>query len=76
MNYVSSVAERAIISVDRFINQAMTHVWTSTLKHRCPGREFTPPPWSVQTFAGENYGGGDFCAPEPESSTEHDQPLE
>ena len=43
MNYVSSVAERAILSVDRFINQAMTYAWTSTLEHRCPGREFKPP---------------------------------
>jgi hypothetical protein len=58
MNYVSSVAERAILSVDRFINQAMTYAWTSTLEHRCPGRELMPPPWKAQPDGEEN-GGGD-----------------
>ena len=76
MNCVLSVAERAIHSVDRLINQAMTYAWTSMLEHRCPGAEFAPPLWSVQIFAEENYGGGDFCAPEPEASSEHDQPFE
>ena len=75
MNYVSSVAECAIHSVDRLINRAMTYAWTSMLEHRCPGREFTPL-WSVQIFAEENYGGGDFCLPDAEISTENDQPLE
>lgn len=76
MNYVSSVAERAIHSVDRLINQAMTYAWTSTLEHRCPGKEFAPPLWSVQLEDEENFGGGDFCAPEPEASNEQDQPFE
>lgn len=76
MNYVSSVAERVIRSVDRLINQAMTYAWTSMLEHRCPGKEFAPPLWSVQVFAGENYGGGDFCAPEPDASSELDQPFD
>jgi hypothetical protein len=47
MNYASSIAERAILSVDRFIDHAMTYAWTSTLEHRCPGRQFTPPLWSL-----------------------------
>lgn len=76
MNYVSSVAGRAILSVERFINQAMTYAWTSSLEHRCPSRKFAPPLWSVQTFAEENYGGRDFCAPEANAPTEDDRPLE
>jgi hypothetical protein len=83
MNYVSSVAERAILSVDRailsvdrFINQAMTYVWTSTLEHRCPGREFAPRLCRDPLEGEENYGGGDFCSPETEASSEDDQPLE
>ena len=76
MNYASSVAERAMLSVDRFINQAMTYAWTSTLEHRCPGKKLTPPLWRLQPEDEENYGGGDFCAPEAEASTDDDQPLE
>jgi hypothetical protein len=37
MNFATSVAERAMLSVDRFFNQAMTYAWTSTLERRCPG---------------------------------------
>jgi hypothetical protein len=76
MNYVSSVAERAIHSVDRLINQAMTYAWTSTLEHRCPGKEFTPQPWAVQIFAEENDGDRNSCAPEPHLLTADDLPLE
>jgi len=76
MYYVSSIAERAILSVDRFINQAMTYAWTSSLEHRCRGREFTLPLWRVQPKGEENYGGRDFCSPEVEVSTDDDQPLE
>ena len=75
MNYVSSVAERAILSFDRLINQAMTYAWTSSLEHRCPGRQFAPR-WTVLPEGEENFGGGDFCSPEAEASTEDDQPLE
>jgi hypothetical protein len=75
MNYVSSVAERAIVSVDRLISQAMTYAWTSSLEHRCPGRHFTPQ-WRVQLEGEENFGGGDFCSPEVAASTEDDLPLE
>jgi len=75
MNYASSVAERAIHSADRLINQAMTCAWTSMLEHRCPGRKFTPL-WSVQPEDAQNFGGGDFCSPDSEASSEHDQPLE
>jgi hypothetical protein len=74
MNYVSSVAERAILSVDRLINQAMTYAWTSSLEHRYPGAEFAPR-WRVQPEGEENYGGGDFCSPEMDALTEDDQPL-
>jgi hypothetical protein len=76
MNYASSVAERAILSVDRLINQAMTYAWTSILEHRCPGKELAPPLWRAQPAGEENYGGGDFCSPEVEASTDDDQPLE
>ena len=76
MNYVTSVAERAMVSVDRFINQAMTYAWTSSLEHRCPGRHLTSPLWRSQPEGEENFGGGDFCSPEAEASTEDDQPLE
>lgn len=74
MNYVSSLAERAIVSVDRLINQAMTYVWTSSLEHRCPGMESWPR-WRLLPEGEENFGGGDFCSPEEEASTEDDQPL-
>lgn len=76
MNYVSSVAGRAILSVDRLINQAMTYVWTSTLEHRCPGKETAPPLWRLQPEGQENLGGGDFCSPEADASTEDDQLLD
>src|ERR1700753_2805745 len=39
MNYAVSVAERAILSVDHFLNRAMTYAWTSTLQNRYPGKE-------------------------------------
>jgi hypothetical protein len=76
MNLVSSVAGRAILSVDHLINQAMTYAWTSTLEHRCPGKEFKPLLWLAPPEGEENYGGGDFCSPEAEASTEDDRPLE
>jgi hypothetical protein len=78
MNYVSSVAERAMVTVDRLINQAMTYAWTSSLQHRCPGKEFTKefaPRWKALPEGEENYGGGDFCSPEADASTDDDQPL-
>ena len=74
MNYVSSAAERAIHSVDSLINQAMTYAWTTSLEHRCPGREFTPR-WKWHPEGEENFGGGDFCSPEAGASTDDDQPL-
>ncbi len=76
MNYASSFAERAILSVDRFINQAMTYAWTSTLERRCSSKELMPPPWRLQPEGEENYGGGDLCSPEAEASSDDDQPLE
>ena len=76
MNYVSSVAARAILSVDCLINHAMTCAWTSTLGHRCPGREFTLPQWSMQSQDEENDDGGGFCWVEAEALTEDDLPLE
>lgn len=75
MNCASSVAERAALSVDRFISQMMTYAWISTLERRCRGKELTPLGRS-QPEGEENYGGGDFCSPEAEASTEDDQPLE
>ena len=78
MNYVSSIAGRAMVSVDRLINQAMTYAWTSSLRHRCPGKELTEEftsRWRELPEGEENYGGGDFCSPEAEASTDDDQPL-
>jgi hypothetical protein len=63
MYYASSIAERAILSVDRFINQAMTYAWTSTLERRCVGKELMPPLWRLQRTPEEEYGGGDLCSP-------------
>jgi hypothetical protein len=63
MNYASSVVERAILSVDRFINQAMTYAWTSTLERRCLGKELIPPLWRLRPAPEEEYGGGDLCSP-------------
>jgi hypothetical protein len=54
----------------------MTYAWTSTLEHRCPGKEFTPQPWAVQIFAEENDGDRNSCAPEPHLLTADDLPLE
>ena len=34
MNYSSSVAERAILAIDRFLVAAMTSAWTTTLRHQ------------------------------------------
>jgi hypothetical protein len=34
MNYCSSVAERAIIAVNRLLVAAMTSAWTTTLSHQ------------------------------------------
>jgi hypothetical protein len=76
MNYASSIAERAIVSVDHFLNQAMTYAWTSTLQRRCPGKELTPSPVRLQPADEDDYGGGDFCSLEAETPTEDDQPLE
>jgi hypothetical protein len=74
MNYASSVAERAVLSVDRFISQMMAYAWASTLERRCPGKELTPL-WRSQPEGEENYGGGDLCSPEVQVSTDDDQPL-
>jgi hypothetical protein len=60
----------------RFINQAMTYAWTSTLERRCSGKELMPPLWRRQPEGEEDYGGGDLCSPEAEASTDDDQPLE
>ena len=73
MNYVSSVAGRAIHSVDHLLNQAMTFAWTSTLLRRCPASEV--PSWiRLQLVAKEDFG-GDFFSPEAEALTEDDRPF-
>jgi len=75
MNYAASVAERAILSVDHFLNRAMTYAWTSTLEHRCPGKALPPSHWRLQPPGEEDYGGGDLCSPEAATSDADDQPL-
>jgi hypothetical protein len=80
MNYASSIAGRAILSVDHFINQAMTYAWTSTLQRRCPGQELRGSlrgsPMRLQPADEDDYGGGDFCSLEAAPPTDDDQPLE
>jgi hypothetical protein len=71
MNYVSSVAERAIVSVDYLLSQAMTYAWTSTLHRRCPGREL---PSGFRLQAVEDVDGGDLCSSEAWASTQDSQP--
>jgi hypothetical protein len=68
MSYGTSVAERALSVLDRFLGGAMTFVWTTTLHHRdakpVSSRRQQPPPE-------EDYGGGDICSVES-SPTEED----
>jgi len=74
MNQVSSVAERALLSVDHFLSQVMTYAWTSTLERR--------PSQTLLSFSRsqppgeEDYGGGDICSPEASASTGDDQSLD
>ena len=75
MNYAVSAAERAIVSVDHFLNRAMTYAWTSTLQSRCPGKELPPSLRSSQPPSEEDYGGGDLCSPERAAHANDDQPL-
>lgn len=63
MHYVSSIAERAILSVDRFINQAMTYAWTASLERRCAAKELISPLRRQQLAPEEDFGGGDLCSP-------------
>jgi hypothetical protein len=76
MNYTSSIAERAILSIDRFIDQAMTYAWTSTLERRCSGKELMTPLWRLQRAPEQEYGGGDLCSPRRKPSGDDHQPLE
>ena len=76
MIFASSVAERAILSVDHFLNQAMTYAWMSTLEKR--GGYERPPllsGWRQQHLAEDDYG-GDVCAPDFEVAPDDDQPLD
>jgi hypothetical protein len=75
MSYGTLVAERAILAIDRFLEGAMTYVWTSTLCRQDATRKPVsthrqrPPPE-------EDYGGGDICSLEETASTEDDMPLD
>ena len=75
MIFASSVAERAILSVDHFLNQAMTYAWMSTLEKRGGYERPLLAGWRHQPLAEDDCGGGDICAPEFEASTDDDQPL-
>jgi hypothetical protein len=61
MSYGMSVAERAILVLDRFLGGAITFVWTSTstLHHR-DARPVSPK--RQQPLPEEDYGGGDICS--------------
>ena len=76
MIFASSVAERAILSFDQFLNQAMTYAWMSTLEKRGGYQRPFLSGWRLQPVAGNDDGGGDICAPELEGSTDDDQPLD
>jgi hypothetical protein len=77
MIFASTVAERAILSVDHFLNQAMTYAWMSTLEKRGGyERPSLLSGWRQQPLAEDDYGGGDICTPELEDSTDDDQPLD
>jgi hypothetical protein len=76
MIFASSVAERAILSVDHFFNQAMTYAWMSTLEKRGGYERPLLAGWRQQPLTEDDYGGGDICAPGLEASTDDDQPLD
>ena len=69
MNFTASLAERAIVAVDHFINRAISAAWESACRDALRRKWYQPPPE-------EDYGGGDICSLEETTSTEDDQPLE
>jgi hypothetical protein len=69
MNFTASLAERAIVAVDHFINRAISVAWESACRNALRRKWYRPPPE-------EDYGGGDICSVEETISTEDDQPLE
>jgi hypothetical protein len=73
MNYASTVAGRAMLSVDYLLNRAMTYAWTSTLQRRCPGSDL-PSGSRLQLVAKKDFGGG-FFLPEAEALTEDNRPF-
>ena len=76
MNYASSIAERAILSVDHFVNQAMTYAWTSTLQRRCPSQELKGSLMRLRPAGEDDDDRGDSCSLEAAAPTDGDQPLE
>ncbi len=74
MNYVSSVAERAIHSVDHLLNQAMTYAWTSALQRRCANRDL-PFGFRTQPDGEGDFDGGEFFSPEAVASAEDERPF-
>jgi hypothetical protein len=76
MILASSVAERAILSVDHFLNQAMTYAWMSTLEKRGGYQLPLLSGWRQQPLVEDDYSAGDICTPELDSSTDDDQPLD
>ena len=69
MNFTASLAERAIVAVDHFINRAISSAWESACRDALRRKWYQPPPE-------EDYGGGDICSLEEITPTEDDQPLE
>ena len=63
MNYVTSVAERAIFAVDYFLSRALFSAWEATLRRQQPAAE-------------EDFGGGDICSLPQATSDDDDQPLD
>ena len=64
MNYSSSVAERAILAINRLLIAAMTSAWTSALRH-----QHALPPQE------EDCSADHICSSEEKSSAASDQLL-
>ena len=69
MNFSASLVERTIVTVDYFINRAISGAWESVCRSALGYKRQQPLPE-------EDYGGGDICSLEETHSTEDDQPLE
>jgi hypothetical protein len=68
MKYATSLAERTIVAVDRFLELTMTRAWESTRRKVESAR-------SMRHTSSEDEYGGDYCSLEAAAPTEDDAPL-